>query len=335
MLTGDPHQGNTVLQMRAQELPEGQRLASLGPGLGRQPHMRISGTTGIECHMRSITPMAGGALANTSPFHNLGSGTGLPARSARPRNHPQAGPEIVPHDAFHNGRTEPAPVRQPPGPGAPYRVPPGRAGARPRAARKKRPAGWSPFAGIARIRSLGSPFSLSAVPASQPSRRDSGYPAVGAVQLPRSPRRQCSSCAAPMTGAQGRKPRHARANVMVLAQVKAAWDQWAACPGSLPWQATAMLTARYPPAALRSCVHGMRTPNSCGNDTDGKCPRTIVYDTRPYSTTTWTAGPATGWASPKPGKMIRRIATRAALGGRVRAGLPGMSVAPPNVNLVH
>ena len=25
---------------------------------------------------------------------------------------------------------------------------------------KKRPAGWSPFAGIARIRSLGSPFSL-------------------------------------------------------------------------------------------------------------------------------------------------------------------------------
>ena len=137
MLTGDPHQGNTVLQMRAQELPAGQRLASLGPGLGRQPHMRISGTTGIECHMRSITPMAGGALANTSPFHNLGSGTGLPARSARPRNHPQAGPEIVPHDAFHNGRTEPAPVRQPPGPGAPYRVPPGRAGARPRAARKK------------------------------------------------------------------------------------------------------------------------------------------------------------------------------------------------------
>ena len=114
MLTGDPHQGNTVLQMRAQELPAGQRLASLGPGLGRQPHMRISGTTGIECHMRSITPMAGGALANTSPFHNLGSGTGLPARSARPRNHPQAGPEIVPHDAFHNGRTEPAPVRQPP-----------------------------------------------------------------------------------------------------------------------------------------------------------------------------------------------------------------------------
>ena len=65
-------------------------------------------------NVRSITPMAGGALANTSPFHNLGSGTGLPARSARPRNHPQAGPEIVPHDAFHNGRTEPAPVRQPP-----------------------------------------------------------------------------------------------------------------------------------------------------------------------------------------------------------------------------
>ena len=222
--------------------------------------MRISGTTGIlNAHMRSITPMAGGALANTSPFHNLGSGTGPPARSARPRNDPQAGPEIVPHDAFHNGRTEPAPVRQPPGPGAPYRVPPGRAGARPRAARKKRPAGWSPFAGIARIRSLGSPFSLSAVPASQPSRRDSGYPAVGAVQLPRSPRRQCSSCAAPMTGAQGRKPRHARANVMVLAQVKAAWDQWAACPGSLPWQATAMLTARYPPqpyeAADMACVH--------------------------------------------------------------------------------
>jgi hypothetical protein len=140
------------------------------------------------------------------PSHNLGSGTGLPARSARPRNHPQAGPEIVPHDALHNGRTEPAPVRQPPrarhpriafrpGEPGPDRGPP-----------VKRPAGWSPFAGIARIRSLGSPFSLSAVPASQPSRRDSGYPAVGAVQLPRSPRRQCSSCAAPMTGARAESP---------------------------------------------------------------------------------------------------------------------------------
>jgi hypothetical protein len=43
-------------------------------------------------------------------------------------------------------------------------------------------------------------------PASQPSRRDSGYPAAGAVQLPRSPRRRWSGCTAPRTGAQGRKP---------------------------------------------------------------------------------------------------------------------------------
>ena len=77
MLTSDPHQGNTVLQMRAQELPAGEGLAPLGPGQG-QRHMRISGTTGIECHIRSITPMTGAALANMSPFHNLGSGTGSP-----------------------------------------------------------------------------------------------------------------------------------------------------------------------------------------------------------------------------------------------------------------
>ena len=264
MLTGDPHQGNTVLQMRAQELPAGQRLASLGPGLGRQPHMRISGTTGIECPCAALHPWQ---AARWRTRHR--STTLEVERVSRPAR-PGPGTTRRPvRKSFHMMRSITAVRSRPrygsrPGPGAPYRVPPGRAGARPRAARKKRPAGWSPFAGIARIRSLGSPFSLSAVPASQPSRRDSGYPAVGAVQLPRSPRRQCSSCAAPMTGAQGRKPRHARANVMVLAQVKAAWDQWAACPGSLPWQATAMLPARYPPAALRSCGHGMRTPNSCG-----------------------------------------------------------------------
>jgi hypothetical protein len=75
----------------------------------------------------------------------------------------------------------------------------------------KRPARWSPFAGIARIRSLGVAVQPLRCPASQPSRRDSGYPAVGAVQLPRSPRRQYRRCTARRTGAQGRKPRHARA----------------------------------------------------------------------------------------------------------------------------
>jgi hypothetical protein len=67
----------------------------------------------------------------------------------------------------------------------------------PMAARKKRPAGWSPFAGIARIRSLGVAVQPLSYPASQPSRRDSGYPAVGAVQLPRSPRRRCLRCIRP------------------------------------------------------------------------------------------------------------------------------------------
>jgi hypothetical protein len=56
---------------------------------------------------------------------------------------------------------------------------------------KKRPAGWSPFAGIARIRSLG----VAVQPLSCPrllslSSRLRISPALRSVQLPRSPRRQ-------------------------------------------------------------------------------------------------------------------------------------------------
>jgi len=56
-------------------------------------------------------------------------------------------------------------------------VPSGRAGAMTMAARsKKRPAGWSPFAGIARIRSLGVAVQPVSCPASQPFLPDPGLP---------------------------------------------------------------------------------------------------------------------------------------------------------------
>ena len=66
---------------------------------------------------------------------------------------------------------------------------------------RQRPAGWSPFAGIARIRSLG----VAVQPLSCPrplslSSRLRISPALRSVQLPRSPRRQYSRCMAPMTG---------------------------------------------------------------------------------------------------------------------------------------
>ena len=68
-------------------------------------------------------------------------------------------------------------------PGAPYRVSlpvePGQTGWPPG---EKRPAGWSPFVGIARIRSLGVAVQPHSCLASQPSHRDSGYPAVCAGQ---------------------------------------------------------------------------------------------------------------------------------------------------------
>ena len=66
---------------------------------------------------------------------------------------------------------------------------------------KKRPAGRSPFAGIARIRSWGrrSACQLSGLSAFPPGLRVS--PALRSVQLPRSPRRRYSRCMAPMTGA--------------------------------------------------------------------------------------------------------------------------------------
>jgi len=88
---------------------------------------------------------------------------------------------------------------------------------------EKWPAGRSPFAGIARIRSLGvavQPLSCPR-PLSLPSRRRVS-PALRSVQLPRSPRRRCSGCTAPLPGAQGRKPRHAGPNVMAPVPVRAA-----------------------------------------------------------------------------------------------------------------
>jgi hypothetical protein len=100
---------------------------------------------------------------------------------------------------------------------------------------RKRPAGWSPFAGIARIRSLGVAVQPLRCPASQPSRRDSGYPAVGAVQLPRSPRRQYRRCMARRTGAQGRKPRMHGPNVVSPAQAQAPIRPHTRCPVRRSW----------------------------------------------------------------------------------------------------
>jgi hypothetical protein len=171
-----------------------------------------------------------------------------------------------------------------PGPGAPYRVrfrwnrgrdrwPPG----------QKRPAGWSPFAGIARIRSLGVAVQPLRCPASQPSRRDSGYPAVGAVQLPRSPRRRYSRCTAPRTGAQGRKPGLHGQNVMSVSG--ASFRQRAghvpggpstafllACPGPRP--APRSPGQRRKPRGLagrrRSCL---QDPRPARSSTGGRCLR--------------------------------------------------------------
>ena len=72
---------------------------------------------------------------------------------------------------------------------------------------KQRPAGWSPFAGIARIRSLG----VAVQPLSCPrplslSSRLRVSPALRSVQLPRSPRRRYSRCMAPMTAPRAESP---------------------------------------------------------------------------------------------------------------------------------
>jgi hypothetical protein len=97
--------------------------------------------------------------ADMAPFRNLGSGTGFPARSARPRNHPQAVPEVVLQRAFHNDRAESARyggLWQPSPDRRPYRVPSRESrGHDQMAARSKRPAGWSLVAGIGRTRSPG------------------------------------------------------------------------------------------------------------------------------------------------------------------------------------
>ncbi len=72
---------------------------------------------------------------------------------------------------------------------------------------KQRPAGWSPFAGIARIRSLG----VAVQPLSCPrllslSSRLRVSPALRSVQLPRSPRRRYSRCMAPVTAPRAESP---------------------------------------------------------------------------------------------------------------------------------
>jgi hypothetical protein len=53
------------------------------------------------------------AAAVALPFRNLESGTDLPARSARPQDHPQVIPELAPQHAFRNDCTEPTSVRGP------------------------------------------------------------------------------------------------------------------------------------------------------------------------------------------------------------------------------
>ena len=72
---------------------------------------------------------------------------------------------------------------------------------------KQRPAGWSPFAGIARIRSLG----VAVQPLSCPrplslSSRLRVSPALRSVQLPRSPRRRYSRCMGPVTVPRAESP---------------------------------------------------------------------------------------------------------------------------------
>jgi hypothetical protein len=57
-------------------------------------------------------------------------------------------------------------------------------------------------------------------PASQPSLPAPGHPGARSVQLPRSPRRRCSRCMAPMTDAQGRKPRPAQAKRRVSPEAR-------------------------------------------------------------------------------------------------------------------
>jgi len=120
----------------------------------------------------------------------------------RPRNHRWAVPGIVPHHAFHDGSTEPIPVRQPTWPGARTAFPSGRAGAMTDGRPVKTACGVVSLRRPCPDQVPGDRRSASSCPASQPSRRDSGYPAVGAVQLPRSPRRRWSGRTAPRrTGA--------------------------------------------------------------------------------------------------------------------------------------
>ncbi len=83
----------------------------------------VTGEIRIFRTIRNCAFRPGGCRAGKSPFRILGSGTGLPARPARPRNRPEPVPEIVPHDAFHDDGTESARYVRRLWLGVPYRVP--------------------------------------------------------------------------------------------------------------------------------------------------------------------------------------------------------------------
>ena len=145
-------------------------------------------------------------LAGAPPGRQAAAHRGRDRRGRRRAPHPARShrwvvPGIVPQHAFHDVRTEPIPVRQPTWPGARTAFPSGRAGAMTDGRPVKTACGGCFPSGLAWIRSLGIAVQPLSCPASQPSRRDSGYPAVGTVQLPRSPRRRWSGCTAPRTGA--------------------------------------------------------------------------------------------------------------------------------------
>ena len=87
-------------------------------GNARTPAWRPGGRTWLERCLDGKRQHSVAEIAEAAGVHRN-----------RPRNHRWAVPGIVPPHAFHDGRTEPIPVRQPTWPGARTAFPSGRAGA--------------------------------------------------------------------------------------------------------------------------------------------------------------------------------------------------------------
>jgi len=127
----------------------------------------------------------------------------------------------------HPGYMQPLPARRP--------VPPFPSG-EPR--HDRWPPGQKTACGVVSLRRhcpdqvLGVAVQPPSCPASQPSRRDSGYPAVGAVQLPRSPRRRRSGCTRRGRAPRAESPGMPGPNVVSAAQAKAAIRPGTRCPGT-------------------------------------------------------------------------------------------------------